>query len=385
MIAMPAMDIVIVGGGIAGLASALALADRRRRISIFERSATIEEHGAGVQLGPNALHALRSLGVWDRLFPKLFAPAGLQIMDALTGETIRRFCLGPRFEARFGAPHTVVHRHDLIAALRDAVLACSNVEFFTGRRVTGLDWKDDAPRLALADGELIRAAAVIGADGIRSAIRQSLFADGSPATHGCVIYRALVPRVTAPSLPSDVVLWLYPGGHVVHYPVTGGQQINLVAVITGEISGADGKCPSAEVLDRFPAMSADLRYVLGLSPGWTRWTAADRPPAKLWGQAGVTLIGDAAHPMLPYLAQGAAAALVDAETLGRCAAAETDFVTALRRYELLRKSHTSRLQLRSRRQGDLYHCAGWQARLRNKALAMLPESLFFSRIAWIYG
>jgi 2-polyprenyl-6-methoxyphenol hydroxylase-like FAD-dependent oxidoreductase len=182
-----------------------------------------------------------------------------------------------------------------------------------------------------------------------------------------------------------VVLWLYPGGHVVHYPVAGGQQMNLVAVVAGEPVPGDGSCPPEEVLDHFPAMAADLRYILGLAPGWTRWPAADRPPAQIWGRAGVTLVGDAAHPMLPYLAQGAATALVDAVTLGRCASAGPEISAAFRRYEALRKKHAARLQLRSRRQGELYHFAGWQANLRNKALAILPESLFFSRIAWIYA
>jgi 2-polyprenyl-6-methoxyphenol hydroxylase-like FAD-dependent oxidoreductase len=380
-----AMEIAVVGGGIAGLASAIALAGHERRIRILERAPTIEEHGAGVQLGPNALRALRALGVWERLSPKLFAPAGLQIMDALSGDPIRRFCFGPRFEARFGAPYSLVHRHDLIEVLRDVALVTAGVELFTGRCVKELHFKDGAPVLALTDGSSMCPQAVIGADGIGSIIRQSLLEDGRPATHACTIYRAMIPRITATALPTDVVLWLYPGGHVVHYPVAGGQQMNLVAVIAGGPPTGDESCPADEVLARFPAMSADLRYILGLAPAWTRWPGTDRPPADVWGRAGTTLIGDAAHPMLPYLAQGAAAALVDAVTLGRCASAEPEISAAFRRYESLRKDHTARLQRLSRRQGEIYHLEGWQAGLRNKVLAILPESLFFSRIAWIYA
>jgi 2-polyprenyl-6-methoxyphenol hydroxylase-like FAD-dependent oxidoreductase len=379
------MEIAIIGGGIAGLASAIALAGHERRIMVLERASALEEHGAGVQLGPNALRALRALGLWERLSPKLFAPAGLQIKDALTGEPIRRFCFGPKFEERFGAPYGLVHRRDLIEALRDAAVAAAGVELLTGRHVTALQFKDDSPVVALADGSSLRPQAVIGADGIGSTIRQSLLADGRPATHACRIYRTMIPRVTAPALPSDVVLWLYPGGHVVHYLVAGGQQVNLVAVAAGGPATSDGSCAADEVLACFPAMSADLRYILGLAPAWTRWLAADRSPADVWGRAGTTLVGDAAHPMLPYMAQGAAAALVGAVTLGRCASAEPQISAAFRHYEALRKDHTARLQRVSRRQGEVYHLEGWRADLRNKVLAILPESLFFSRIGWIYA
>jgi salicylate hydroxylase len=379
------MEIAIVGGGIAGLASAIALGGHERRIVILERACAIEEHGAGVQLGPNALRAVRALGVWERLSPKLFAPAGLQIMDALSGDPIRRFCFGPKFEARFGAPYCLIHRRDLIEVLRDAALATSGVELLTGRHVKKLHVKDEAPVLALADGSSMCPQAVIGADGIGSTIRQSLLEDGRPATHACTIYRAMIPRITATALPSDVVLWLYPRGHVVHYPVAGGQQMNLVAVAVGGPATGNGSCAADEVLACFPAMSADLRYILGLAPAWTRWPAADRTPADVWGRAGTTLVGDAAHPMLPYLAQGAATALVDAVTLGRCASAEPEISAAFRHYEALRKDHTARLQRLSRRQGEVYHLEGWRAGLRDKALAILPESLFFSRIGWIYA
>ena len=379
------MEIAIVGGGIAGLATAIALGGPERRIHILERASMIEEHGAGVQLGPNALRAARALGIWDRLSPKLFAPAGLQIMDALTGDRIRRFCFGPKFEARFGAPYALAHRRDLIDVLRDAALATAGVELLTGHQVKKLHFKDEAPVLALADGSSMCPQAVIGADGIGSAIRQSLLEDGRPAAHACTIYRAMIPRITATALPSDVVLWLYPGGHVVHYPIAGGQQMNLVAIAVGGPAIGDGSCPADEVLACFPAMSADLRYILGLAPAWTRWPATDRAPAVVWGRAATTLIGDAAHPMLPYLAQGAATALVDAVTLGRCASAEPEISAAFRRYEALRKDHTARLQRLSRRQGEVYHLEGWRANLRNRALAIVPESLFFSRIGWVYA
>jgi 2-polyprenyl-6-methoxyphenol hydroxylase-like FAD-dependent oxidoreductase len=378
------MEIIVVGGGIAGLASAIALAKSGHAIRILERSPITEEQGAGLQLGPNGVRALERLGAWPELDRKTFAPPFLRIMDALTGEAIRSFSFA-RFEARFGTPYLVVHRRDLFRALLTTARSIDAIELLPAHDVTGLAWDRDRAVITLTGGKQLSAAAVVGADGLRSVIRQSLIADGPPLG-GQTIYRALIPRVEVPALPSDVVLWLYPGGHVVHYPVSGGQDINIVAVIecSRTNGGRIGQCPPAEVAAKFAAMSPDLRYVLGLPASWSRWTAADRPPAKIWGAGAATLVGDAAHPMLPYLAQGAVAALEDAVTLGDCVASRPDFPSAFRQYEAIRRAHTSRLQKQSRAQAELYHWRGWRGHLRNRFLKLVPESYFFSRIAWIY-
>jgi 2-polyprenyl-6-methoxyphenol hydroxylase-like FAD-dependent oxidoreductase len=378
------MEIIVVGGGIAGLASAIALAKSGHTIRILERSPKIEEQGAGLQLGPNGVRALERLGAWAELAGKTFAPQFLRIMDALTGEAIRSFSFEP-FKARFGTPYLVAHRRDLFQALLTTARSIEGIELLPGHDVTRLAWDRHRPVLTLTGGKQLSAAAVVGADGLRSAIRQSILADGPPVSHQA-IYRALIPRVKVPALPSDVVLWLYPGGHVVHYPVSGGQDINIVAVVECDRTSEEriAVCSPAEVAAKFDAMSPDLRYVLGLPPNWSSWAAADRLPAKIWGTGAATLVGDAAHPMLPYLAQGAVAALEDAVTLGDCVASEPDFPKAFRQYEAIRRAHTSRLQKQSRAQAELYHWRGWRGRLRNRVLELVPESYFFSRIAWIY-
>jgi salicylate hydroxylase len=379
------MEIIVVGAGIAGLASAIALAKTGRAVRILEASPEIHDQGAGLQLGPNGVRALESLGVWSSLDQHTFAPKALRIMDALTGETLRRFGFEP-FVRRFGAPYRVAHRRDLLDALLTAARALDGIEIVTGHEVSALAWDKHSPRLTLADGKQFSAAAVIGADGVRSAVRRSLLSDGPPLKHDQAIYRALIPRTAAPALPSDVVLWLYPGGHVVHYPVSGGRDVNIVAIIESCRSDGVGiaSCSPHEVAACFPEMSPDLRYILGLPHAWSRWTAADRLPAKVWGCGAVTLVGDAAHPMLPYLAQGAVAALEDAVALGDCVACASDLASAFREYESRRRPRTSRLQKRSRAQARLYHWRGWKGALRNRLLQLVPEEYFFSRIAWIY-
>jgi 2-polyprenyl-6-methoxyphenol hydroxylase-like FAD-dependent oxidoreductase len=379
------MEITVVGGGIAGLAAAICLAKSGYRVRVLERSPDFQEPGAGLQLGPNGVKALEQLGAWTAVDGQTFAPKTLQIMDAVSGEAIRSFSFED-FRERFGAPYRVVHRRDLHNALMATARSLPGVKLLPGHEVTALTWSEATPVLTLAGGEKVSSLAVVGADGLSSVVRQCLLADGPPVVHAQAIYRALIPRVTAPALSSDVVLWLYPGGHVVHYPVSGGRDINIVAVV--ESSEKDerqaGDCSTAEVVAGFAAMSPDLRYILGLAQNWSRWTAADRPPAKRWGKGPATLIGDAAHPMLPTLAQGAVAALQDAVALGSCVSSSDDFPGAFRRYEILRSAHTAKLQKKARNQAELYHWRGWRSGLRNWVLKNIPQSYFFSRIAWIY-
>jgi 2-polyprenyl-6-methoxyphenol hydroxylase-like FAD-dependent oxidoreductase len=377
------MEMTIVGGGIAGLSAAIALARIGIRCRLLERAAVFCEEGAGLQLGPNGVRALERLGLWPTLETHCFSPPCLRIMDAISGEPIRSFAFAS-FRTRFGAPYRVIHRRDLLKSLLDAARAVESIELLTSHEVTGLTWNDDEPVLLLGTKKL-PASAVIGADGLNSVIRRNLLGDGAPHRHPHVIYRALIPRVTVPHLPSDVVLWLCPGGHVVHYPVSGGREMNIVAITdkAPEIA-AEQSCSAAEVSACFEPMSPDLRYVLGLASSWRRWVASDRPPAAIWGRGKTTLMGDAAHPMLPTLAQGAVAALEDAVLLADSLATGGDVAAAFRRYEYRRRTRVSRLQKASRAQSTLYHLDGWPRALRNIALRHMPESWFFSRINWIY-
>ena len=377
------MEMTIVGGGIAGLSAAVALARIGLRCRLLEREGIFSEEGAGLQLGPNGIRALERLGLWPALEPYCFSPPSLRIMDAISGENIRSFAF-ESFRTRFGAPYRVVHRRDLLKVLLTEARSNKSIELLTGHEVTGLALAGDRPVLLLGARKLA-VEAVIGADGLNSVIRSCLLGDGAPQRHSHVIFRALIPRVTAPHLPNDVVLWLHPRGHVVHYPVSGGREMNIVAVTDrAPPDSAEQLCSAAEVSTCFEPMSPDLRYVLGLASSWRRWVTADRPPAAIWGRGTTTLVGDAAHPMLPTLAQGAVAALEDAVLLADCLETISDVAAAFRRYEQRRRSQADRLQKASRTQSTLYHLDGWTRALRDMILRHIPESWFFSRIKWIY-
>jgi salicylate hydroxylase len=305
-------------------------------------------------------------------------------MDAMSGELVRSIDFSG-FKARFGAPYRVIHRRDLLRSLLSEARSLKSIELLTGHEVTGLRWTEENPVLLLGGKELA-AQALIGADGLNSVIRRNLLGDGAPERHSLIIYRALIPRATVPHLSNDVVLWLYPGGHVVHYPVSSGREMNIVAMTDRFVPGADPEqaCSPAQVSACFEPMSPDLRYVLGLAASWRRWIASDRPPAAVWGRGRVTLLGDAAHPMLPTLAQGAVAALEDAVVLADCLMTHSDVAAAFRSYEQRRRPRTGRLQRASRSQSVLYHLDGWSRKLRDAVLRHMPESYFFSRISWIY-
>jgi salicylate hydroxylase len=381
------MDVIVAGGGIAGLASALAIARQGHRIRVIERAERIEERGAGVQIGPNGAKALERLGVYADLEPRLWQPPAITLMDGRTGATLRRFRLAPTFAERFGAPYRVAHRSDLLAALLAAARREPSIELITGSEVAGVETAQGRPRIRLKSGVAYTADAAVGADGLHSTVRASLLGDAPPLRHRHIIYRALVRREDIAGGSGDVVLWLLAGGHVVHYPVRGGDMTNLVAVATGEWSAADWNAPVPrnEIEAAFATVAPDLKRLLAMPGQWSKWGAADRPPVAKWGSGAVTLIGDAAHPMLPYLAQGAAAALEDAVVLGRALAESRPVAESLRVYESERFRRTARLQRESRRQGRISHAAGLAATLRNLYLRVVPESLFFAPMAWIYA
>ncbi|MDP9138616.1 MAG: FAD-dependent monooxygenase [Pseudomonadota bacterium] len=378
------MKVIIVGGGIAGLAAAIAVARTKHRVLLLERSPRIEERGAGLQIGPNGIKALDWLGAWELLRDKTWQPQHLRFMNGLTGQLIRSMALAGSFERSFGSPYVVVLRADLLAALQVRAGAAPGVEIRTGCEVTGFEWRGAEPTVRLAD-TAETADAVIGADGVHSTVRRHLLDDG-PALHGNhVLFRALVPRNRAPAVSPDVLVWFYPGGHVVHYPVAGGKLINFVAVAQEATGGEATSASPSEVATAFPAMTTELRYLLGLPETWHRWRSSDRRPVRRWGTGPATLIGDAAHPMAPYLAQGAAAALEDSVTLGEALEGASDVAGAFRQFERRRIARTSRLARASRRQGGVYHATGWSAFLRDVLLANVPAGLLLAQVRWIYA
>jgi salicylate hydroxylase len=368
--------ILVAGGGIAGLAAALGLARTGRVSRVLERSARFEEAGAGIQIGPNAVKALIWLGAWEALRDQAFAPKRILVRDGVSARVLQDVPLGDSFERRFGEPYRVAHRSDLLLALLDAVKERPQIEIEAGSEVTACLVEPRAVRIECAGGSVHRGPALIGADGIHSFVRAKLFEARPSRPPGQVLYRALIPVFGGlPEEAADsVCLWLCPGGHVVHYPVRGGTMLNIVAAVEREYR--EGEPLSDDVLAAFARACEALRLVLALPNRWRSWPGADRRPRPGWSRGRVTLIGDAAHPALPYLAQGAAMALEDA-----CALARADDFP---HYEKLRYARTARIQSASRRLARVYHAQGMARNARNAVLRALSPERFLGRMAWIY-
>lgn len=382
-------DFAIIGAGVAGLASAIALARAGHNVSIFEQARQIDEVGAGLQIGPNAVQALRQLDVWSTLQPETVAPDQILIKDGCSARLLSNIDLTADFESRFGAPYRVAHRAKLISSLHKAAAGYTSIEIRTDCPVTSFDASENQVIVHLDDGDKHRADALIGADGIHSTSRQILLNDGPPDYAGHAIFRALLPMIDVPAATNktSVHLWLYPGGHVVHYPVNGGRELNIVAAADSlwVEDGWHAKAERAELIRLFAAASSDLKDLLEAPTRWRKWAGADRKPIDSWGSGPVTLIGDAAHPSLPYLAQGAAMALEDAVVLGQCCADGDDLALAFRQFENIRRPRTSRVTKSSQSLGQIYHLKSVSALARNVAISALPSQTNLSRLSWLYN
>jgi 3-hydroxybenzoate 6-monooxygenase len=376
--------IVVVGGGIGGLSTALSVARRGHEVVVLERG-EFAEFGAGIQLAPNGIHALDRLGIDVR--GSAVHVDELRFMDGVTGEHVTSVPVTGEYERRFGNPYLVVHRGDLYRLLLAACQSNPAITLHANTYVTGYD---PDPAAILNTGERVAADGLIGADGIRSAIRRQLVADGAPRISGITVYRAIVPMT---AVPPDlrwqaVTWWTGPGCHFVHYPIAGGEFMNLAASddngATEAIAGVD--VPASRVLDRMSALSGIPRRMMELGEEWKSWVLVDRPPVPNWTDGRVTLLGDAAHPMLHYAAQGACQALEDAVLLGDlldCTAAELG--QRFEKYNATRRERTARIQEISRESIRLWHPAGAAAKARNAALsAMTPED-FHNELSWMHG
>lgn len=382
------MHIRIAGAGVAGLAAAIALARAGHEVTVHEQAARLEEVGAGLQLGPNAVRALTSLGAWDGLEPKTCAPQAIHVHDALTGKRRSTLPLGSRFEARFGAPYRVAHRADLLNALAAAARSLPNLEILTGQRLSRLDLSSPAtPRLAF-NGTELSCGLAIGADGVRSTLRRAIAPGVDPRPAGDGLYRALSPATALPAAldPDAVHLFLGPRAHAVAYLVSGGKRLNIVASVAGAapVEGWNALAGREQVIAAFPAACQPLRDLLSAPANWLAWAGADIEPFEGWSKGHAVLVGDAAHATLPHLAQGAAMALEDAVELGRQVGDGEDIAAALARFEAARKPRTSRIVLGSRAQGSIYKMTGPAAIARNLAMQLMPASRQIERLAWIY-
>jgi salicylate hydroxylase len=382
------LRIRIAGAGIAGLASAIALARTGHQVSVHEQAARIDEVGAGLQLGPNAVRALQALGVWQRLEPVTVAPGAIHVHDATSNATLSMLRLGEPFERRFGTPYRVAHRADLLNALKTEAAALDSIEVHTGQRLSGLDLASpEQPALRFRD-EALSCDLAIGADGIRSAARASIAPGVSPRQTGDVLYRAMCPASALPNGidAANVHMWLSPGAHVVAYAVSGGRRINIVASVAGAapVEGWNALATRGQVLSAFPSACEPLRALLGEPANWLAWSAADLDPFDGWSSGNAVLIGDAAHATLPHLAQGAAMALEDAVELAAQLGDGNAIPASLARFEAARKPRTSRVTLGSRAQGSIYKMTGPSALARNLVMKLMPASRQLERLAWIY-
>jgi salicylate hydroxylase len=382
--------VLIAGGGIGGLAAAIALARRGIESEVLERSQFTEESGAGIQLGPNATRALRMLGVLDALHPHSFRPEAIVIYDGLSGRRLSSMPLGQAVEQRYGAPYLTLHRADLHAGLRSTAESLAPVSLTPSFELASLDFRDDGIVAKSIDGAAVRGASLIGADGLWSTVRSLLMPDAHPRFVGATAWRTNLRRsnLLVPFEAPVVGLWLGPRTHLVHYPVRGGDELNVVAVAEGGVDRQGWSQPddAGTLLTSFARWTKDSKSLLERARGWRSWSLYRLAPLRHWSKAPVALLGDAAHPVLPFLAQGAALAIEDAVALAGCiATGSRDTSAAFASYEALRRPRTTRVQHLSQRFGRLYHLRGPLRVARNLLLERRREDTALQRFDWLYG
>lgn len=382
--------VLIAGGGIGGLAVALGLAQKGIRSILLEKAAALGEIGAGIQLGPNAFHAFDYLGVGEAARNMAVYIDQLRLMDALTADEITHIDLGDSFRARFGNPYAVVHRGDLHGVF---LRACQNhelIELRVSSEVTGYEQDGSSVTAKLANGERIIGRLLIGADGLWSNIRKQVTADGPPRVSGHTTYRSVIPTE---QMPEDLrwnaaTLWAGPKCHIVHYPLSGWKVFNLVVTYHNDAPEPVAGKPVSEdeVMRGFAHVHERAQSIIRHGTNWKLWVLCDRDPTERWIDGRVALLGDAAHPMLQYFAQGACQAMEDAVCLSHMLANHDDQSAALDAYRAQRFPRTAQVQLMSRAIGEhVYHPAGDHARIRNAIMSAKSQNEWCDDIAWLYG
>ena len=381
--------ILVVGGGLGGLTAALALARHGIATHVLEGAPAFGAIGFGIQFGPNVFHVLDRLGISEAVLEKADFPPTVRMFDALSGKEVTRIPTGSSFRARFKYPYIVIHRIDLHNVLLDACRRDPLITLQPDAMVTQFQDHGDRVTVTTEDGRSFDGAALIGADGIRSRTRAQMFNDGDPLPNGYMGFRTIVPigDLTA-DVPRDIVaLWAGPGFHIVHYPLRHGTLFNIVAVFrrSAHFERGDVAAYRAELehvyRDAHPAMKA-LLAMLDLG---RRQAIGDRDPIRHWHQGRVALLGDAAHPTLQSLAQGACMAIEDGLCLADCiAAAGGDYASAFRRYERARSLRTARVTVESRYMWDVYHAEGISRDVYWQMLGERSEAETFQCLAWLY-
>ncbi len=341
----------ILGGGIAGLAAAIALARQGHEVAVLEKAKTFDPIGAGIQLGPNAVRALQKIGAWDAVEPVTYAPPALCFRSGTSGRVLKQVPLGTAFESRFGQPYRVAHRADLHAGLLSVAQSLPQIEI----------------AIATSADPSGVAGPVLAADGLWSTTRERLFPNTAAHAQTSPLFRAMVEMPQNPNIRFECVnMWYYPGAHVVHYPAGRSGKLNLVI-----------DAPKIGPRLHFARAAKILLDVISSAPNWTQWTAAYVNPLATWHKNNVLLIGDAAHGTLPYLAQGGAMSLEDAAALMT--------TTDPGEFEKLRLSRCTNLHEQTLRMGKIYHLSGIGALVRNTALRFSSAESVLGRMAWIYN
>jgi len=386
------MRLVLVGAGIGGLTAALSM-PAGVRVTLVEQAETLREAGAGLQLSPNATRVLHGLGLEPALAAVAFEPRAAEVRAAADGRLLLRQPLGQTARARWGAPYLHVHRADLQALLLEAVLSRPGVELRTGARLAGVEQDSDSATAVLETGERLAADALIGCDGLRSQVRAHLWGEDRPRYTGHTAWRGTVDAARLPpGLVAPVAaVWAGPGRHFVHYYVAGGSRVNFVGVVERDEGAAESwtaRGDPAELARDFAGWPDPVRAIVAAAVDPLRWALYDRAPSTVWSRGRVSLLGDAAHPMPPFMAQGAAMAIEDAQALGRALAGSQTVEAALRRYEAERRPRTLRVQAASRRNGALFHLPQGLGRMAFGAAATLDRfdpSGGSRRFDWLYG
>ncbi|MFJ2160526.1 FAD-dependent monooxygenase [Streptomyces sp. NPDC087856] len=379
------VDTLVVGGGIGGLASALAIVRTGRSVHVVEQAPAFSEIGAGLQIGPNASAAMQRLGVLKHVAAEAVTPRTAVMRDAVTGTEITSLDLGPAFRDRYRFPYLVVHRNDVLGALLDACRQEPLLTLETGRQARSVHASGSGTVVAFADGSTIGAQLVVGADGLRSVIRKTI-ADDEPVYSGYTAFRGTVPTSAVRSdVPmDDVVLWIGAGMHLMQYPVRNKQVYNQVAVVRRPVS-EDGPPAPGFLAETFAGAHPAVLQSVSLIATERDWPLFDRDPIDRWVRDGVVLVGDAAHPMLQYLGQGAGQALEDAVVLADCLERSADRDTALASYEAKRVTRGTRCQRSARPWGELWHTDDpLVLALRRRVLGGQDPS-DYSELDWLYA
>lgn len=381
--------VIIVGGGIGGLAAALALTRQGLEVLLLEQADEIGEIGAGIQLSPNAFAALDALGVGAAARKRAVFTDHVIMMDAVDGQEVVRIETGEAYRDKFGGPYAVIHRADIHSAVLEAVRENPLIGFKTSTHIADIAFSHNGVEVFDSDGASYKADAVVGCDGVKSVIREKTIG-GAHRVTGHVVYRAVVDRA---AMPADLrinapVLWAGPRCHLVHYPLRGGQQYNLVVTFHSREREEWGvkEGSKEEVLSYFEDIHPRPKQMLDCPISWKRWATADRDPVESWGEGSCTLLGDAAHPMTQYMAQGACMALEDAVTLGEAVKTTGgDLDAAFRVYESARIPRTARVVWSTREMGRIYHAKGVERLVRNQIWKGKSQEHFYTALEWLYG